>query len=190
LVVELRNDCPELGQLLSEDHITLGIRHSITVNDVVGGLHSLVALLKATDSLTDKSTHLSVDDLSTLRDKKIVGVVLTHLLVGRGCKANDRLSTRVAHVNTNQHGARCFNYFWELHVEQVTADFTVHLADDVRSFGGVEGPGISAGDHLRRDPVLVEHELVHGVVPFHTQESESNCRMTELLAFLVNEVLQ
>lgn len=69
MVVELRNDCPELGQLLSEDHITLGIGHSIAVNDVVGWLESLVTLLKATDSLTDKSGHLSVDDLSTLRDK-------------------------------------------------------------------------------------------------------------------------
>lgn len=54
---------------MGKDHVTLGIGDSITVDDEVGRLESLVTLLEALNSLTDKSAHLGIDDLSALRNK-------------------------------------------------------------------------------------------------------------------------
>ena len=101
LVVQVRDDTPELGKLLSKDHVTLSIRDSITVDDEVSGLPAFVALLKATNGFADKCTHLVIDDLSALRDKQIVRVVLAKSGVGGCCEANNRLSTRVTHINTD-----------------------------------------------------------------------------------------
>jgi len=97
-----------------------------------------VALLKTTNSLADKCTHLVIDDFCALRNKEVVRVVLTESLVGRCCEADNRLSSGVTDINTDEHGARGFNDLGELHGEEISAYLTVHLTDDVGSLGGIE----------------------------------------------------
>lgn len=99
----------------------------------------------------------------------------------------------MAHVDTDEHGAGRLNYIRELHREQVSTDFTVHLADDVGCLGGVERSSVPAGDYLRRNPVLVHHQLVHGVVLLISKETQSDRRVAELLGLFVliaHQVLQ
>ena len=78
-----------MGQLFLDDLISHSITHSISVDNEVGGLLTLVVLLEDLDRLLQRIFHLSLDDLLTLSLHDMLTVVLTQLRVRTGSESDD-----------------------------------------------------------------------------------------------------
>lgn len=88
-IVQLTEGLTELFDLLSDDLLTLGITDTITVDDQMGREHAVVVLGKDLNRLLQTFFHLSLDDFLALRLHNVLRVVLTHLFVSTGGKADD-----------------------------------------------------------------------------------------------------
>ena len=64
---------------------------------------------------SDQLHHLVLHDFLTLRLHNVVGEVLAHVFVGAGSKAYDGLSSRVADIDTDEHGLHGAKHLRELH---------------------------------------------------------------------------
>ena len=83
------------------------------------------------DSIFEDFLDLPSDHLLTLLLHDEVRVVLRHLFVDRSSEADDRVTTGMAHVNSNQHSLHAVHFVRELQVEKVTSHLTVHLLQHV-----------------------------------------------------------
>lgn len=92
--------------------------------------------------------HALLDNLLTLFLDDVLRVVLTHLLVGRSREAHNGIRTRVADIDSDQHGSLLLEGLRELEREQVTSNLAVDLTQDVGSLRQVELAAIPASDHL------------------------------------------
>ena len=86
---------------------------------------------KDLDSILEDILDLASYHLLTLLLHDEVRVVLRHLFVDRCSEADDRVTSCVAHVNTNQHGLHVVHLFRELKVEKVASHLAVHLLQHV-----------------------------------------------------------
>ena len=179
LVVELLDGFAELGDLSGEDLLSHGITDTVAVNDEVGRLLSFVAFLKAGDGLPDQILHLVIDDLCSLGHEQVVRVVLGHRLVGACSEADHGLTSRMADIDTDEHGADLVHDCRELHLEEVSTHLRVDLAQDVRRFGGVEGTSISVRDDLRGHSELVKDQFVLAVQVLSEEDDHNHGRVTE-----------
>lgn len=143
--------------------VTLLFTDSISVDNEVRRL-TLLLILEDHDSLLNQLLHLLLYQLLTLGLDDIVREVLAESFISAGCESNYTVLTGMAHINTNEHSLKLGNDFRELHREEVTSDFTIHLSDDIRGLRMIEGIGIPASDDLRGHSVLLKGELVHWVV--------------------------
>lgn len=184
LVVHGVDGSLELGDLLGQNLQTLGITDTVAVNHVVGRELTSVEGRKGPDCLHQSLLHAVLDDLLALRLDKVLGEVLTHLLVDAAGQTDHGLWTRVAHVNADQHGSLLVEHLRELQVVEVAASLAVDLANDVGGFGEVELVRVAEGHDLRGDAVLKHYLLEHLVVVFSLEHAEHNSRMTELSSSL------
>lgn len=90
----------ELTNLSFKNLITLLLTDSISVNDEVRWLQSLLAF-ENQNSFLNQDLHLVFYKLLTLRLADVVREVLTHSFVGASCKPNDGLLTCMTNVNSN-----------------------------------------------------------------------------------------
>jgi hypothetical protein len=121
----------ELNDLTVNNLDTLSRTDTVTENDDVGGEGVLVFRGEDIDSLLQALLYLSVDHLLSLLLDNEVRVILRHLLVDGGGKADDRVASRVAHVDTNQHGFHGVHLLREFEVVEITSHFRVDLLQDV-----------------------------------------------------------
>lgn len=131
-----------------DDVGTLSGTHTVAVDDNLRWESVLVVLGEHREGLLDAVRHLGINDLLALLLNNEVRVVLGHLLGDGGSKADDRVSTRMADVDTDQHGLAVLHLLGELEVEEVGAHLAVDLLEDVRGLGEVELLPIPGGDHL------------------------------------------
>jgi hypothetical protein len=144
--------------------VSLGISNTVTIDDEVSGELVVVLLSEGLDGGLDRLNHLFLDDFLSLALHQVIAEVLTHVPVDARREADNRLGSRVAHVDTNQHRAHLVHDRRELQSVEVAAHLAVDLAQDVGRFAQVELEGVAHGDTLRRQPEVVHDLLVHGVV--------------------------
>lgn len=106
----------ELADLCLKNLITLLLSNSISVNNEVGWLASLL-VLEDLDGLLNQKLHLVLHELLTLRLDDVVREVLTQGLIGAGCESNHTRLTCVADINSNEHDLKFSDYLRELHRE-------------------------------------------------------------------------
>lgn len=188
LIVDFGYCSVELADFSLEDLITLLLANSISVYNEVGRLASLL-VFENLNRLLNQEFHLVLHKLLTLRLNNVVREVLTQSFISASCKSNYTRLTCVADIDSNEHGLKFSDYLRELHREEVTSNFAVHLPDDVRRLRRVETLSISGSDDLRRHLILIKSKFVHGVIVFTTQYSENDEGMAELIVvLLVNHV--
>jgi len=95
--------------------VSHGIADTITVDDEVGRLSSLVVVLEAMDGFADKLLHLVLDNFLALRLDDVLRVVLRHLFVGGSSKSDYGLSASVTDIDTNEHSLDTIHDLRELH---------------------------------------------------------------------------
>ena len=148
LVVELIDGLLELWDLFRKAEVALSITQTISIDDEVSWVFSGVLLSKDLDGILDRIFHLSLDDLLSFLLDDELRVVLTHLDICGSCKANDRIWSRMADINSNEHGALCLQDVRELHYVEVAAHLAVHLLYDIGGLRQIERLAISAGHYL------------------------------------------
>ena len=117
---------------LSVDNLTsLSCAHTVTVDENVSRLTVLVVPRKDLDSILQDVLNLACDNFLTLLLHDEVRVILRHLFVDRCREANDRVTSSMAHVNSNQHSLHVVHLFRELQVEKVASHLAVHLLQHV-----------------------------------------------------------
>ncbi len=102
-VVGLVDGLAELSDLLLEDLPSHGITDTISVDDEVLRVISVV-VVETSESTFDAVLQLAVDDLSTLRLNDALRVVLTATLVDSGTETDNGVGACMTHVNANKHG--------------------------------------------------------------------------------------
>ena len=93
----------ELSDLTVNNLSTLSRTDTVTEDDDVGGEGSLIFRGEDIDSLLQAFLDLSVDHLLSLLLDDEVRVILRHLLVDGGGKADNGVASRVTHVYADQH---------------------------------------------------------------------------------------
>lgn len=88
-VVQFAEGLTELLNFLVDDLLALGIADTIAVDDQVRWELPVVVLREDLNGLLQAVLHLSLDDLLALRLHDVLRVVLAHLRVSAGGKAND-----------------------------------------------------------------------------------------------------
>lgn len=88
-VVQFAEGLAELLNLLVDDLLALGIADTIAVDDQVRWELPVVVLREDLNGLLQAVLHLSLDDLLALRLHDVLRVVLAHLRVSAGGKANN-----------------------------------------------------------------------------------------------------
>lgn len=131
LVVELIDGLLELWNLFRKAEVTLSITQTISIDDEISRVFSSVLRSKDLNGILDRIFHLRLDDLLSFLLDDELRVVLTHLDVCGSCKANDRVWSRMADINSNKHSALRLHDVWELHRVEVAAHLAVHLLNDV-----------------------------------------------------------
>lgn len=114
-VVEVLDHSLELGDFRGQHLFSHRITDTITVDDEVGGLGTLVLVLEDVNGFADEVLHFVLDNFLSLGLYDVVRVVLRHGFVGGSCKSNHGLFSRVAHVDTNEHGSAGVHHRRELH---------------------------------------------------------------------------
>ena len=190
LVVDLSEDVLELGDLNTDDLVPHGVSHTISVDDVVGWQIALVVGGEGVDSFLEGLLHLALDNLLALLLDEELRVVLAHLFVDGAGEAHDGVGSRVTDIDSNEHGPHLLHGLWEFQVEEVTSNLAVDLSEDVGGFGGVEAVGISDGDHLRWDLVLLEEFLVHLVLIFLAKHNDDHLGVSEHTTFAWHHVVE
>ena len=142
------------------------------------------------DGLLERLLHLTLHDLLTLPLNDMLRVVLAHLLVRAGSKANDRGRSSVADIDSDQHRAVVVHRFRELQVEQVTLNLGVDLSEDVAGLAHVKLEAAARGDHLRWNLELVEELLVHAVVVLVSEDDYYHLRVAEVASWTSHHVLK
>lgn len=191
VTVNLREHLLELGDLRGDNLVSHGITNTVSVDDEVGGQVRLVSLLEGLDGSLEGVAHLTTHNFLTLRLHDELGEVLGQLGVDRSGESHNGGRTRMADIDTNEHGLDSFEHSGELHGEEIAADLRVDLSEDVRGLGHVEFGSVAHSDHLRWHLVLLEQLLVHLVVVFVGEDHQDDQGVTEhRLGALHHEVEQ
>ena len=93
--------------------------------------------------------HISYHDLLSLLLNEVLAVVLAFMRVYARRETHNRVLSRVAHVKTQQHHSILLYCIREAHSVQVTANFGIHLPQNIGSFGDREALRILESDTLR-----------------------------------------
>lgn len=181
LVIKQVDSSFKLGNLTSKHLITLGITHTVSVDDDISWELVLVVNRESPDSLTDRLLHVVLHDLLALPLNQIITVVLTHLLVDGSREANDRLGSCMTHINADQHGSLLLHSLWKLHVVEVTTSLGVYLSKDVGRFRQIKLHSVAHGYYLGWHPVLKHHLLKHLVVVLTLQNTDHHGWVINLL---------
>ena len=78
----------ELGNFFFETDVSLRISETISVDDEVSGVFTIVIACKTFNGILQGLLHLGMHDLLTLLLDDELRVVLAHLFVVRSCKAD------------------------------------------------------------------------------------------------------
>lgn len=90
----------KLADLCFKNLITLLLSNSISVNDEVGWLTSLL-VFEDLNGLLNQEFHLVLHKLLTLRLNDVVREILAQSFIGAGCKSNDTRLTCMADIDSN-----------------------------------------------------------------------------------------
>jgi len=160
LVVAFVAGLLELSDLTVNNLGTLSRTDTVAEDDDVSGEGALVFSGEDIDSLLHAILDLRVDYLLSLLLDDKVRVILRHLLVSGGGKADNRVASRVAHVDTNQHSFHGVHLLREFEVVEVTSHFGVDLLQDVGSLRKIELECVPDSNDLGGDLVRLVQLLV------------------------------
>ena len=189
LVVELVDSLLELRNLPAEAEVTLCITQAISIDDEVGRVVSTVLRSKDFNGILDAFLHLSLDDLLSFLLDNELRVVLAHLSIGRSSNADDRVWSRMADINTNEHVTLCLHDVRELHVVKISSNLTVHLFDHVSGLRQIERLAITTGHYLGWQAELIEEFLDVWIVHLTTDHCQTYGWMSELAILRIHHVL-
>lgn len=155
----------------------------------------MVVLGERSDRIDNRLGHVRSDQLLPLLLNEIIAVVLRHFPVDASRQADDTLLPRVAHINTDQHGALLGDSFGEGDAIDVTTSFAVDLAQDVAGSGQIEFTcileGYALGWQLELEADFLEHRVVRlvGKQGHHDDGLSEGLTIGHVVLELVLEVL-
>lgn len=117
----------KLRDFVFKNLISLSITNTISVYNNVGWTLILVVRLKSLDCFNDWLNHVCSHKFLAFLLNKMLTVVLRHFTVDACRKANNWVRAWMAYINTDKHCPFLIKYLRELHVVQISTNFTVHL---------------------------------------------------------------
>jgi len=113
-VVQVFDYWVQLRDLILEHLFAHGITNTISVDNKVGGLASLLHF-KRINSSPNQRHHLILHNFLSLLLHYIVREVLTHMLISTSCKPYYWFTPRMTHINPNEHCFHGVQYCGKLH---------------------------------------------------------------------------
>ena len=152
-IKKLLDSFSELGDLLSENLISLLFTDTVSVDNQIGRV-VFVVLNKHFQGFFDWFTHICVDNFLALFLNEAFAMILCHSRVNSCWEPHNRLLTFVTHIYSNQHGPTLSKSIRELHTVQISTDLAIDLSQNIGSFRKIEPFNIFTSHNLRGHLIL------------------------------------
>lgn len=130
LVVRVLENLLELRDFLIYDLISHALSNTVSVNDDLVWKSSVSSLITV-KCLLHGLVELLLNDFLTFALDDDVRVVLGEKIVSSCCKSNDRFTSSMANIDTNDHDFVFGHEFWHSHLKRCASNLGIDLLHDV-----------------------------------------------------------